>query len=83
MPGQLAGRCLTPALTPLAGSLQLALGVEDTDVPKSVERILAMKVANGSKIQSCYYACGGWVMKGSTACEKHLLRRDPLDLEQA
>ncbi len=34
---------------------------------------------DGSKIQSFYYACGGWVMKGSTACEKHLLRRDPLE----
>jgi hypothetical protein len=34
---------------------------------------------DGSKIQSFYYACGGWVMKGSAACEKHLLRRDPLE----
>jgi len=34
---------------------------------------------DGSKIQSFYYACGSWVMKGSTACEKHLLRRDPLE----
>jgi site-specific DNA recombinase len=34
----------------------------------------------GSKIRSFYYACGGWVMKGSTACEKHLLRRDPLEV---
>ena len=34
---------------------------------------------DGSKIQSFYYACGGWVMKGSTVCEKHLLRHDPLE----
>jgi hypothetical protein len=31
------------------------------------------------RIQSFYYASGGWVMKGATACEKHLLRRDPLE----
>jgi DNA invertase Pin-like site-specific DNA recombinase len=34
---------------------------------------------DGSKIKSYYYACGGWVMKGSSACTKHLLRRDPLE----
>jgi site-specific DNA recombinase len=34
---------------------------------------------DGSKIETFYYACGGWVMKGATACEKHLLRRDPLE----
>ena len=26
-----------------------------------------------------YYACGGFVMKGASACEKFLLRKDPLE----
>jgi site-specific DNA recombinase len=34
---------------------------------------------DGSKIRTLYYACGGFVMKGSSACEKLLLRKDPLE----
>ena len=34
---------------------------------------------DGSKIRSLYYACGGWVMKGTTCCEKFLLRQEPLE----
>jgi DNA invertase Pin-like site-specific DNA recombinase len=34
---------------------------------------------DGSKIKTLYYACGGWVMKGNSACEKLLLRKDPLE----
>jgi len=34
---------------------------------------------DGTKIQSFYYACGGWVMKGKSACEKFLLRRDAVE----
>ncbi len=34
---------------------------------------------DGTKIKTLYYACGGWVMKGATACEKFLLRKEPLE----
>ena len=34
---------------------------------------------DGSKIKTLYYACGGYVMKGRAACEKFLLRKDPLE----
>ena len=34
---------------------------------------------DGSKIKTLYYACGGWVMKGASACEKFLLRKEPLE----
>ncbi len=34
---------------------------------------------NGTKIQTLYYACGGYVMKGRSACEKFLLRKEPLE----
>jgi hypothetical protein len=34
---------------------------------------------DGSKIKTLYYACGGWVMKGATACEKFLIRKEPLE----
>ncbi len=34
---------------------------------------------DGTKIQTLYYACGGHVMKGNAACEKFLLRKDPLE----
>jgi DNA invertase Pin-like site-specific DNA recombinase len=34
---------------------------------------------DGSKIKTLYYACGGWVMKGASACEKFLIRKEPLE----
>ena len=34
---------------------------------------------DGSKIKNHYYACGAWVMKGRSACEKFLLRRDAVE----
>jgi hypothetical protein len=34
---------------------------------------------DGTKIKTLYYACGGWVMKGTSACEKFLLRKEPLE----
>ncbi len=34
---------------------------------------------DGSKIKTLYYACGAWVMKGKSACEKFLLRKGPLE----
>jgi DNA invertase Pin-like site-specific DNA recombinase len=37
------------------------------------------KRKDGSKIKSFYYACGGWVMKGPTCCQKFLLRQQPLE----
>jgi hypothetical protein len=37
------------------------------------------KRKDGSKIKTLYYACGGWVMKGNSACEKLLLRKEPLE----
>ncbi len=42
--------------------------------------IRSTKIRNdGTKIQTLYYACGGYVMKGRSACEKFLLRKDPLE----
>jgi hypothetical protein len=35
---------------------------------------------DGSKIKTLYYACGGWVMKGASACEKFLIRKEPLEV---
>lgn len=34
---------------------------------------------DGSKIQTRYYACGGFVNKGRATCEKFLLRKIPLE----
>ena len=34
---------------------------------------------DGSKIKTLYYACGGYVMKGTSVCEKFLLRKAPLE----
>ena len=34
---------------------------------------------DGSKIKTYYYACGGYVMKGNSACEKFLLRKTPVE----
>jgi DNA invertase Pin-like site-specific DNA recombinase len=34
---------------------------------------------DGTKIKTLYYACGGWVMKGASACEKFLIRKEPLE----
>ena len=34
---------------------------------------------DGSKIRTCYYACGGFIMKGASTCEKLLLRKEPLE----
>lgn len=34
---------------------------------------------DGSRIQAHYYACGGYVMKGRSTCEKFLLRKEPLE----
>ena len=34
---------------------------------------------DGTRIQTLYYACGGYVMKGRSACEKFLLRKEPLE----
>jgi site-specific DNA recombinase len=34
---------------------------------------------DGSKIRTLYYACGGYVMKGTSTCQKFLLQKEPLE----
>jgi recombinase-like zinc beta ribbon protein len=34
---------------------------------------------DGSKIQTLYYACGSFIMKGASTCEKLFLRKEPLE----
>ncbi len=34
---------------------------------------------DGSKIQTHYYCCGAWVMKGNAACQKLMIKKDPLE----
>ncbi len=34
---------------------------------------------DGTKIQTCYYACGSFVMKGASTCEKFMIRKEPLE----
>jgi len=37
------------------------------------------KRKDGTKIKTLYYACGGWIMKGASCCERFLLRQAPLE----
>lgn len=39
----------------------------------------AKRRQDGSKIRTLYYACGGYVMKGTSTCGKFLLQRAPLE----